>query len=392
MRNCVAMGGGPKCRSLIIARLTLVRIQGSIIMSRWLFVVLHLLFEGMRARRDSRIRFLRAQVDMLRSKLDRNRVILSPKDRAHLLRVGSELGHDVNDVLGIVTCQTYRRWVREQHAGREPRRVGRPRIGRFRRQLVIRFAKENLGWGYRRIVGELAKLHLPVGRSSIRRILRAEGLFPPPNNQRELAADTPWRKFIRLHMNTLVACDFFTKAVITPFGVRTAYCLFFIHLSSRRVFLSPATYHPHERWMSQQARNVQMWLGDHGVTPRFLLHDRDTKFTPAFNQVFRDVGTRIVKTPVQAPNANAFAEAWVGSLKRECLNHFLCFGLRHLDHIAQQYIFFYNRYRPHQGVSNRTLILTPDHRQLPADEAEHRRIRCQRFLGGLLRHYYHAAA
>ncbi len=361
-------------------------------MSRWLYVVLHLLLEGFGARRDNRIRFLLAQVEMLRRKLGRNRVILSPRDRAQLLSIGSELDHNVKDILGIVTHQTYRRWAREQRAGKRPRTVGRPRVCTVRRRLIIRFAKENLGWGYRRIVGELAKLHLPVGRSSIRRILRDEGLFPQPNKGRGLGAETPWRKFIRLHMNTLVACDFFAKSVITPLGLRTAYCLFFIHLSSRRVFLCPATHHPDERWVSQQARNVQMWLEDHGVEARFLLHDRDSKFTPTFDQLFRDVGTRIVKTPIQAPNANAYAEAWVASLKRECLNHFLCFGLTHLDHITQEYVLFYNRYRPHQGIGNRTLIYARERTKPPADKAEVGRIRCQRFLGGLLRHYCRDAA
>lgn len=361
-------------------------------MSRWLLVVLHLLFEGFRARRDSRIRFLRAQVEMLRRKLDRNRVILSPEDRVRLLRIGNELNHDVKDVLGIVTYQTYRRWIREQRADQTPKRVGRPRISALRRKLILRFAKENRGWGYRRIVGELRKLHLPVGRSSIRRILREEGLFPQPNRGRGLEVETPWRKFIRLHMNTLVACDFFTKNVITPLGVRAAQCLFFIHLGSRRVFLCPATYHPDEAWILQQARNVQMWLEDHGIVARFLLHDRDGKFAPAFDQFFRDVGTRIVKTPIQAPNANAFAEAWVSSLKRECLDHFLCFGLGHLDHIAQECVLFYNRYRPHQGVGNRTLRPVPGQARSPANDAAVGRIHCQRFLGGLLRHYYHDAA
>ncbi|MCA9253898.1 MAG: integrase core domain-containing protein [Phycisphaerales bacterium] len=360
-------------------------------MSRWVYVVLHLLFEGQAARRDARVRFLLAQVDILRSKLDGNRVIPSPADRSRLLAIGKELGHDVKDIVGIVKPETYRRWIREGETGTEPKAVGRPRISTVRRRIIVRFARENLGWGYRRIVGELSKLHLPVGRSSIRRILREEGFAPPPGNARRTnATETPWRKFLRLHMNTLVACDFFTKSVWTPFGTRTAYGLFFIHLKSRRVFMCSATYHPNRQWMMQQARNVQMWMEDENIEARFLLRDRDAKFSLAFDALFNNAGIRIVKAPVQAPNANAFAESWIGSLKRECLDHFVCFSRGHLDHILREYVRFHNQHRPHQGLGNRTLRAALGN-DPPPDHPESSPIHCQRFLGGLLRHYYRAA-
>ncbi len=149
----------------------------------------------------------------------------------------------------------------------------------------------------------------------------------------------------------------------------------------------------------QQAGNVQMWLDDEGIEARFLLRDRDTKFTAAFDRLFRDLGTRIVKTPVKAPNANAYAESWVGSLKRECLNYFVCFGLGHLDHILGEYIYFFNRHRPHQGLGNRPISISLGEKgdvgatarldDYPGGESA---IRCKRLLGGLLRHYYRAAA
>ena len=152
------------------------------------------------------------------------------------------------------------------------------------------------------------------------------------------------------------------------------------------------------RRMMQQARNVQMWFDDQGIEARFLLRDRDTKFTAAFDQLFRDVGTRIVKTPVKAPNANAYAESWVGSLKRECLNHFVCFGLGHLDHILGEYAHFFNRHRPHQGLGNRPLSIAVGEKgdvaiaRLDDDPDDEGTVRCNRFLGGLRRHYYRAAA
>ena len=144
--------------------------------------------------------------------------------------------------------------------------------------------------------------------------------------------------------------------------------------------------------MMQQARNVQMWMGDENIEPRFLLRDHDTKFAPAFDALFKDAGIRIVKTPVQAPNANAFAESWIGSLKRECLDHFVCFSRKHLDHILREYVRFHNKYRPHQGLGNRTVAAALGNDPPPPDQPESDPIRCQRFLGGLLRHYYRAAA
>jgi len=318
-------------------------------MLRWFYVALHLLVEAGAAR---------------------------------LLAIGQELDHNVADVISIVTPRTYCRWVTELRKGRRTKHVGRPKITRNLRELVIRLAKENAGWGYRRIVGELRKLRVTVGRSSVRRILKDEGLTPSPV-RRGRAEETIWRKFIRLHVNTLVASDFFTKSVITPVGTRLAYCLAFIHIGTRKVFLSPATYHPDEQWVKQQLR------------ARFLIHDCDSKFTAGFRHLFKGAGIRCLRTPVLAPDANAFAEAWIGALKRECLDYFLCSSLGHLNHVAQEYVRFFNTHRPHQGLGNRTL---PAVRAGPPEELEINetpdigRVRCKRFLGGLLRHYYRAAA
>jgi putative transposase len=362
-------------------------------MFRWFYILPHLLTEANAAHRDARIRFLKAEVEILRRKLGGNRVIPSPDDRARLLALGAELNHNVGDLIGIVTPQTYSRWVIEQREGRSPRRVGRPRIVRNVRALIRRLAKENAGWGYRRIIGELRKLRLRVGRSTVRRILKDAGLTPSPM-RRGRAGETTWRKFLRLHMNTLVACDFFTKAVVTPLGVRLAYFLVFIHVDTRKVFLSPATYHPHGPWVEQQARNVMMWLDNHQLQAEFILRDRDMKFSAAFDQLFKNAGIRRLRTPLLAPDANAFAEAWIGAVKRECLNHFLCFSLGHLDHVAQEYARFFNTHRPHQGLENRTVpqaATGPPDDPMPTPTPDPGPVRCQRFLGGLLRHYYRAA-
>jgi putative transposase len=363
--------------------------QDSQALLRWFYVALHLLIEAGAARRDARIRFLKAQVEILRRKLGGNRVIPSPDDRARLLAIGQELDHNVADVIGIVTPQTYCRWVMELREGRRPKRVGRPRIARNLREFVVHLAKENAGWGYRRIIGELRKLRLRIGRSSVRRILKDEGLTPSPM-RRGRAAETTWRKFIRLHVNTLVACDFFTKSVITPLGVQLAYSLAFIHLGTRKVFLSPPTYHPHEHWVQQQGRNLLMWLEDQQLEARFLIHDRDRKFSAAFRNLFRNAGTRCLRTPFLAPDANAFCEAWIGALKRKSLDHFPCFSLCHLDYIAQQFVRFHNSFRPQQGLGNWTLPAAaagPPEQLAISHAPQLGRVRCRRFLGGLLRTY-----
>ena len=191
-------------------------------------------------------------------------------------------------------------------------------------------------------------------------------------------------------MNVMVACDFFCKTVWTPLGKHVAYVLTFVHLGSRKVFTSPATYNPTDEWMRQQARNVSIWADEEGIDVRFLIHDRDSKFTAAFDEHFKRKDGGPVLTPPGAPIANCFAESWIGHLKRECLNLLFCFSLRQLDHIVQTYVLYHNKFRPHQGLGNRPLGADAGP---PQDtEVEAGNIRCQRWLGGLLKHYERRAA
>lgn len=359
--------------------------------TRWLMALLVLLREAWSVRRDAHIRLLKLQVEILRSRLPGNRVIPSPVERRQLMKIGAQVDHAVEHTLGIVGIKTYCRWLREEHGGRQPGKVGRPRMTKSLRELILRMARENVGWGVRRIVGELKKLALKTSRSSVRRVLEQERILPDPDRHAPKGVLTPWRKFIAIHMNVMVACDFFCKTIWTPLGRKTAYVLVFIHLGSRKVFMSASTPNPTGEWMQQQARNASMWAEDEGVDIRFLIHDRDTKFTDAFDEYFRRDDGGTVRTPYQAPVANCFAESWIGSLKRKCLNHFFCFAFRQLDHVVQTYAQYHNEFRPHQGLGNRT----PGTREGPSlltTEIEPRSIRCQHWLGGLLKHYYHHAA
>lgn len=207
--------------------------------------------------------------------------------------------------------------------------------------------------------------------------------------------ETVWRKFTRRHVNTLVACDFFSKSVSTPLGVLLAYCLAFIYVSTRKVLLSPPTNCPKDKWIQQQGRNVLMWLEEQRLGARFLLDDRDRKFSTGFRELFRSAGTRPLRTPLLASDANSFRERYIGVLKSETLDHLLCFSLSHPNHIGQESVRFYNEHRPHQSLGNRTIpaAAAGPPQEIVADTAPTiGRVRCRRFLGGLLRHYYREAA
>jgi putative transposase len=354
---------------------------------KWLTALLVLLHEAWSARRDAHIRFLKLQVEMLKERLPGNRVILDPVERRRLMKIGAEVDHEVQDTLGIVSIKTYRRWRREERAGREPGKVGRPRLTKSLRELIIRLAKENAGWGVRRIVGELKKLALKASRSTVRRVLVDEKILPDPDRRAPAGVPTPWRNFIAIHMNVMVACDFFCKTVWTPFGKQMAYVLAFIHLGSRKVFVTPSTVNPTNEWMRQQARNASIWADEEGIDIRFLIHDHDTKFTEAFDEHFRSADGGPVLTPIAAPIANCYAESWIGHLKRECLNHLFCFSLRQLDYITAIHTEYHNRLRPHQSLGN----VPPAEVGKPPPEPTGS-IRRERILGGLLNHYHRKVA
>ncbi len=358
-------------------------------MPTWLYALLYLLIENYSTRRDAQIRFLKAEVQILRKKLNRNRIVLSPQERSQLLSIGSELGHKIKHIIGIVTYQTYRRWVQLYVEGRIPKKLGRPRLSEKLKLLIIRIGKENIQWGYRRIVGELRKLNVQVSKSTVSRILAQEGIFPDPIQMKSLYAESPWRSFIKIHLNTLVACDFFTKTILTPLGKKTAYCLFFIHLGSRKVYITPSTYNPGEQWVIHQTLHFLKWCRAHEIQLEYLIHDRDTKFSAGFDRIFKVRQRKVIKTPFMAPNANAYAESWVATIKRECLEYFACFSLTHLNHITTEYTRFYNENRPHQRMDNLPLNFPSELHDQRDDVG---RIKCRRHLGGLLKHYYREAA
>jgi transposase InsO family protein len=279
----------------------------------------------------------------------------------------------------IVTPQTLLRWHRELVTRKwtQPRRsAGRPAVDDRIRQLVSRFARENPRWGYARIAGELLKLGLRVSPSTVRRILLANRL-PAPRR-----SGPTWQQFLRQQAATMLACDFFTVETIS---LRRFYVLFFIELESRRVHLAGCTTNPSGAWVTQQARNLS--FTDLFERVRFLIHDRDSKFSGAFDEVFRSEGIKVIHTPIRAPQANAYAERFVRTVRAECLDWLLIIGRRHLESVLRIYTAHYNRERPHRGLA----LLPPDstNAEPPASQGE---IKRRDRLGGLIHEYHRAAA
>ena len=294
-------------------------------MDHLVFSLLTLVLQWFRPRYNTHLQLLQAQIRILRSRIDVSRIVPTPQEKAELLRLGTLVGHDVAEVMHVVQPETYRRWVRQSRRGIVFKPSGRPRIPMATANLVLRMAQENLRWGYRRIVGELKKLGIGIG-TTVKQILRGSGIHPVPDKAFKKPA-VPWTTFVHAHMESMVACDLFTKRIYTLRGVFTAYVLVFIHLGSRKVYCSPATYNPTGDWVMQQARNANMWLDDMGVKPRFVIHDRDRKYPDEFRAFWRSEGARGLLIPLKAPMANAFTETWIESTKREILNYFMCFSL-----------------------------------------------------------------
>jgi putative transposase len=307
------------------------------------------------------------------------RPALRPADRAFLSALARVLPRRQRHGL-FVTPHTLLRWHRElvRRKWAQPRRSpGRPTVDPQVRQLVLRFARENPRWGYPRIAGELLKLGLRVSPSTVRRLLLAAGLEPAPRR-----AGPSWRDFLRQQAASMLACDFFTVETIS---LRRFYVLFFIELGSRRVHLAGCTTNPSGAWVTQQARNLSFT----GLFERmrFLIHDRDSKFTAAFDEVFRSEGIKVIHTPIRAPQANAYAERFVRSIRAEGLDWLLILGRRHLERVLRVYTAQYNRERPHRGLA----LLPPE----PANAAgppTAGKIERRDRLGGLIHEYYRAAA
>jgi putative transposase len=321
---------------------------------------------------------LRHELSILRRQL--RRPSLRQSDRVLLAALSRVLPRRSWTIFPV-SPRTLLRWHRQLVARRwtyAHRRQGRPPLDRELQDLVLRLARENPSWGYRRIVGELRRLGVTI---SVRSILLRNRLPPAPERER-----TSWRSFLRQQAATMLACDFLTLETV---WLTRIYVLFFISLERRRIEYVACTSNPDGRWVAQQARNLLMTLGDRQQPFRFLLHDRDSKFGGGFDAVFQSEGIRIIRTPIRAPNANAYAERWVHTLRSECLDRILIFSRRHLEHVLRVYSRHYNRHRPHRSLA----LLPPEEKKTasPPTAAQPRRVQRHDVLGGLIHEYELAA-
>jgi putative transposase len=327
--------------------------------------------------KDIELLVLRHELAILRRQVGRPK--LGMADRALLAAAAVHLPRPQRAVL-LVTPRTLLRWHRalvRRKWRQPPGRVGRPPLSPEIRELVLRFARENPRWGHRRICGELRKLGFMVSATSVRRLLARAGLEPAPRR-----GGPSWREFLQSQASSIIACDFLTVETIL---LRRLYVLFFISHGTRRVWLAGCTRNPTGEWVTQQARNLGLDFSESGM--RFLIRDRDSKYSAPFDEVFRSTGIRIVKTPIRAPKANAIAERFVRTVRAECLDWLLILNRRHLEHVLRVYVEHYNSERPHRALDLRS----PQARNAAELTACHPIYRRDR-LGGLIHEYYPAAA
>jgi putative transposase len=336
--------------------------------------------------KEIEILLLRHQLRVLERQVGRPQ--LTQADRALLAAFSRVLPRRAWKRSFLVRPATLLRWHRELVARRwtyPRRRPGRPPTSSEVRQLVVRLARENPSWGYRRIQGELVGLGVTLAASTVWTILRQARIEPSPKRQ-----ETSWPEFLRVQAASILECDFLT---VDTLFLKRFYVLFFIELATRRVHLAGITTNPDGRWVTQQARNLLMQFDDDGVRPRFLVRDRDSKFSRDFDEVFRAEGIRVIKAPVRAPKARAHAERWVGSVRRECLDRLLIFGRRHLQQVLATYATHYNEHRPHRALAQQSPIseLPTSDEQSTSGVVALDPVRRRDLLGGLIHEYRLAA-
>jgi putative transposase len=281
----------------------------------------------------------------------------------------------------VVTPATLRRWHRRLVARRwtYAGRVGRPPIGGEIRELVLSLARENPRWGYQRIVGEINGLGVRVSATTVRKILREAGLDPAGER-----SGVSWRTFLRQPAQSILAVDFFAVETI---ALQRLYVLFFIEMGSRRVHLVGCTADPTGEWVTQQARHFAWTLQEQPSRFRYLIRDRDAKFTRSFDSVFASEGIEMSRPRCRRRRRTAIAERFVGTARRECLDWLLILNRRHLEHVLRVFVDHYNAHRPHRSLD----LLPPaaigrEHRVAPSSDLK-RRDR----LGGLIHEYSYAA-
>jgi transposase InsO family protein len=339
--------------------------------------------------RDSQrvTQYLLAENAVLRAQLRGRRIRFTDAQRRRLAVAANKLGRKALRQLDtLVTPDTLMRWYRrlvvQKYDSSAQRGNSRPRRTADIVELVLRMAKDNPTWGYTRIRGSLANLGHEIGRNTIKRILLEAGMDPAP----ERCKRTSWSEFLRAHWGAIAAMDFFTVEAVTWAGLVRFHVLFVIDLASRKVEVAGIVHQPHAGWMLQVARNLTDAIDGFLLQHRYLIMDRDPLYTRAFREFLAASGVKAVRLPARSPNLNAYAERWIGSVRRECLARVIPLGERHLWQIVRQYVEHYHCERPHQSLDN--LLPTTMNDNAATSGSIVRRQR----LGGVLSFYHREAA
>ena len=358
----------------------------------WVWQVISMVIELVRLGRrsesdkDLEILLLRRQLAIYERKQERapqlsrgeklTLVVLAIKLKARTGRTIKAMGEVIRIVKPATLIQRHRELVRRKWTYRH-RKPGRPRTDKELEQLVLRLAREN-EWGYERIEGELLKQGYTISRETVGNILRRHNIPPAPDRD----TSPSWRHLMTHYKDQLLACDFFT---VETLFLQTLYVLIFVEIGTRRVHFAACTAHPNKAWVTQQARQVLWELEDRDPAIRFLIRDNDKKFTQSFDTVFRSEGIDVIPTPYRAPNANAYSERWIRSVREECLDKLLIINQAHLRRVMLEYIEFFNTARPHQGLDQQIPVPTIVRETTGP-------VRCRKVLGGIIHDYYRDAA
>src|SRR5438445_1955188 len=301
------------------------------------------------------ITYLKEENRILTSKLPRGRLRLNDTERRRLAKLAHPVGRkQLKDTATIATPDTLMRWYKRLIAAKfdgslKRKERGRPRVDEEIAQLVMRMAKENPTWGYRRIQGALANLGHRIDKTTVRNILRRHHIDPAPKRRE---GGMSWTQFIKMHWEVLAATDFFSVEVATWHGLVTYYVLVVMELNTRRVEIAGITPHPGAAFMQQCARQLTDHFDGFLLGKRYLIHDRDTTYTLAFDGLLKDSGVEPVLLPPRSPNLNAYCERFVRSIKEEVLAQMVMLRERSLYYAIQPYLAYYHYERNHQGLDN----------------------------------------
>jgi putative transposase len=328
------------------------------------------------------IEYLQEEVRVLKEQLGK-RPRFNDDQRRRLAAKAKPVGlRRLKEIAAIVRPATllawHRRLIARKYDSSDKRSPGRPPISPRLRELILRMAAENRTWGYTRIQGALQNLGHEIGRATIAKVLKEEGVDPAPDRQKR----TTWKEFLRTHWEVLAAADFFTVEVWTALGLVRYHVFFVIRLATREVHIAGMIPEPNGPWMKQVAPNLTDGLAGFLNGHRYLIHDRASLFSAEFRMILQAAGVETVRLPARSPNLNAFAERFVRSIKESCLDRMILIGESSLQRAASQFVLHYHAERNHQGLGNK--IIRPEFDPLPDEGA----IRCRKRLGGLLRYYY----